>query len=273
VMSLGELVHVPACVVYGACIMIYGKAVGFLVGWFAAITSVTFSFFVVRAVGGNSFSQIKSKRIRAVLAQLDKRPFTVVLMLRMVLFAAPLLNYALALSGVSFKDYFLGSAIGIIPPLAIIAVTLDQFMLVRQLMASESTPSSAGQRIGLRGGTSGNLVAFGNMTAGGAARRSSAVNTSSPDGAAIVQSSSEAAFVAAALTNSTSTPALAALSAIGANASALAASWLASASGAQAPSAILAAALLNGSSGGLGQGPAAAGAELAAALVNASSAG
>ncbi|CAK0789698.1 unnamed protein product, partial [Prorocentrum cordatum] len=77
VMSLGELVHVPAgdgWVVYGACIMIYGKAVGFLVGWFAAITSVTFSFFVVRAVGGKSFSQIKSKRIRAVLAQLDKRP-------------------------------------------------------------------------------------------------------------------------------------------------------------------------------------------------------
>jgi len=270
VMSLGELVHVPACVVYGACIMIYGKAVGFLVGWFAAITSVTFSFFVVRAVGGKSFSQIKSKRIRAVLAQLDKRPFTVVLMLRMVLFAAPLLNYALALSGVSFKDYFLGSAIGIIPPMAIIAVTLDQFMLVRQLMASEGAPASAGQRLGLRGRPPGNLVAFGNMTAGGAARRSSAANGGSSDGAANAESSSAAAFVAAALTNSTPAPALAALSAAGANASALAASWLASAPGAGAPPAILAAALLGG---GAGHGASDATARLAAALVNASSAG
>ncbi|CAK0869797.1 unnamed protein product [Prorocentrum cordatum] len=273
VMSLGELVHVPAgdgWVVYGACIMIYGKAVGFLVGWFAAITSVTFSFFVVRAVGGKSFSQIKSKRIRAVLAQLDKRPFTVVLMLRMVLFAAPLLNYALALSGVSFKDYFLGSAIGIIPPMAIIAVTLDQFMLVRQLMASEGAPASAGQRLGLRGRPPGNLVAFGNMTAGGAARRSSAANGGSSDGAANAESSSAAAFVAAALTNSTPAPALSERLRQQTPEASEAASWLASAPGAGAPPAILAAALLGG---GAGHGASDATARLAAALVNASSAG
>ncbi|CAK0807844.1 unnamed protein product, partial [Prorocentrum cordatum] len=86
--------------------------------------------------------------------------------------------------------------------------TLWQFMLVRQLMASEGAPASAGQRLGLRGRPPGNLVAFGNMTAGGAARRSSAANGGSSDGAANAESSSAAAFVAAALTSSTPAPAL-----------------------------------------------------------------
>ncbi|CAK0807845.1 unnamed protein product, partial [Prorocentrum cordatum] len=70
--------------------------------------------------------------------------------------------------------------------------TLWQFMLVRQLMASEGAPASAGQRLGLRGRPPGNLVAFGNMTAGGAARRSSAANGGSSDGAANAESSSAA---------------------------------------------------------------------------------
>ncbi|CAK0807843.1 unnamed protein product, partial [Prorocentrum cordatum] len=121
--------------------------------------------------------------------------------------------------------------------------TLWQFMLVRQLMASEGAPASAGQRLGLR---------------------SSAANGGSSDGAANAESSSAAAFVAAALTSSTPAPALSERLRQQTPEASEAASWLASAPGAGAPPAILAAALLGG---GAGHGASDATARLAAALV------
>jgi len=137
VMALGEVVHVPAVVTYSVCIMIYGKLLGFFVGWVAVIVSVAFSFLLVRAVGGDSLIHTKNRRMQRMLAQLHERPITTVLLLRIVLFAAPALNFALALSRVSFYHYIIGSIVGVVPPLIVFALAVDWFVSAHNLLVAD----------------------------------------------------------------------------------------------------------------------------------------
>ena len=52
-----------------------------------------------------------------MLARLDARPIRSIVLLRKLLQSVPALNYTLALSGVGFRSYLLGTALGL--PLSI----------------------------------------------------------------------------------------------------------------------------------------------------------
>jgi len=51
-----------------------------------------------------------------------------VIVLRLALWMAPPVNYLLAMSSVTFRDYALGSAIGLAPPVVAIALFFDWFL-------------------------------------------------------------------------------------------------------------------------------------------------
>src|SRR5688572_29095658 len=96
--AIGELVHVPGMVFVGAGIMAYGKAVGFAVALVGSLVSITVSFFFVRAIGGKILAEVERPFVKKMMARLESRPILTVAMLRAVLWLAPALNYALALS-------------------------------------------------------------------------------------------------------------------------------------------------------------------------------
>jgi uncharacterized membrane protein YdjX (TVP38/TMEM64 family) len=60
-----------------------------------------------------------------MLGHLDARPIRTVFALRLVLWLAPALNYALALTRARFRDYAIGSALGLILPVAGAAILFD----------------------------------------------------------------------------------------------------------------------------------------------------
>ena len=91
----------------------------------ASVVSVSFSFFVVRAIAGKPLSQIERPFFKKILARLDRQPIRVVLVLRLLLFLSPKLNYALALTNVRFRDYLIGSALGILLPLGGVSLLFD----------------------------------------------------------------------------------------------------------------------------------------------------
>ncbi len=113
---VAELVHVPGIVFVAAGVYAYGMVPGFFLGLVAAVASIALSFFVVRTVGGKQMmADIEKPIAKKMLAQLETHPLRAVIVLRLVLFMLPALNYALALSPVRFRDYLVGSAIGITP--------------------------------------------------------------------------------------------------------------------------------------------------------------
>ncbi len=128
VFSLGEFIHVPGIVFVGGGILAYGKLLGFFAAFLGANVSVCFSFLVVRKIGGQVARDSRFGFVRRAMKQLDTRPIATVAVLRMVLFISPAINYALALSGVRFRDYLIGSALGLSGPLLAITLFFDKLI-------------------------------------------------------------------------------------------------------------------------------------------------
>ena len=122
---VGELVHVPGVVFLAAAVLAYGRLVGFGAAYLGAILSVVVSFLVVRAVGGRPLGALSHPRALRVLAHLEQRPVLVISALRLVLWMAPALNYALALSPVRLRDYVIGSVLGLLFPLALASFFIE----------------------------------------------------------------------------------------------------------------------------------------------------
>ena len=125
VFSLGLLAQLPGLLFIAVAVLAYGREVGALVALGGSIVAVSVSFVVVRRFGGSALAELKSPLLQRMLAQLDTRPLRSVIVLRAVFGVAPFLNYALALSSLGFRDYLIGSAIGMAAPITVAAVILD----------------------------------------------------------------------------------------------------------------------------------------------------
>jgi uncharacterized membrane protein YdjX (TVP38/TMEM64 family) len=123
--AVGELVHIPGVVFVGAASVAYGNVLGALAAYLGALASVSTSFFVVRTIGGQPLGEVKRPFVRKILARLDERPLATIAILRLIFWMAPALNYALAMSKVRFRDYFLGSALGLLLPIPLVAIFFD----------------------------------------------------------------------------------------------------------------------------------------------------
>lgn len=126
VFALGELLHVPGIVFVGAAAIAYGDALGTAAGYVGAVVSVTVSFIVVRAIGGQPLGNVKRPWMRKVLGRLDRQPVRTVALLRLVFFMAPAVNYALAMTSLRLRDYVIGSALGLILPIPLVVLFFDR---------------------------------------------------------------------------------------------------------------------------------------------------
>jgi uncharacterized membrane protein YdjX (TVP38/TMEM64 family) len=122
---LGELAHVPGFVFIGAAILAYGRLEGGVLGYVGALAAVAVAFLVVRGIGGQALSSIRRPIVVRLLAHVDDRPVLAVAGLRSVLWMTPALTYALALTRVRFRDYMIGSALGLAVPIALMSWFFD----------------------------------------------------------------------------------------------------------------------------------------------------
>lgn len=121
----GELVHIPGMIFVLAGLAIWGRGEGLAIAFVGANLSVILSFVVVRAVGGKTLSMIDNKWLKKALDQLEKRPIPTVIVVRLLFWLAPAANYMLAMSPVRLRDFIVGSAIGLAPPIAGVAILFD----------------------------------------------------------------------------------------------------------------------------------------------------
>ena len=110
--TVGELISVPGLVFVVVAAVVYGPISGGIIAYVGAIGSVTVSFIVIRTVGGKPLGKIKWRFFERMMTKLEDRPTLTVAILRIPLALAAPLNYALALSPIGFRHYFVGSAIG-----------------------------------------------------------------------------------------------------------------------------------------------------------------
>lgn len=131
--SLGNLLQVPGWIFLAAAVLALGKFWGGMATYVAAVVSCMLTFWVIRLVGGDALRQLRGKWALKLLAQLDARPVASVVVLRTLLQTVPALNYALAMSGISWRNYLAGTLLGLPLPIAVYCLLFDWLALLLHL--------------------------------------------------------------------------------------------------------------------------------------------
>jgi uncharacterized membrane protein YdjX (TVP38/TMEM64 family) len=125
VFALGNLVQIPGWIFLAAAVLALGRTWGGLVTYAAAILSCSITFFAIRLVGGDALRRMNGKLATRLLSELDAHPIRNIVLLRTLFQTVPVLNYALALSGVRFRDYLAGTLLGLPFPIALYCLFFD----------------------------------------------------------------------------------------------------------------------------------------------------
>jgi uncharacterized membrane protein YdjX (TVP38/TMEM64 family) len=123
--ALGNLLQLPGWIFLAAAVLALGRTWGGLATYVAATLSCTFTFFSIRFLGGDALRELHNRFAIKLLSQLDARPVTSIALLRVLLQNVPPLNYALALSGVKFRHYLLGTLLGLPLPIFLYCLFFD----------------------------------------------------------------------------------------------------------------------------------------------------
>ncbi|MGB0496260.1 MAG: TVP38/TMEM64 family protein [Kangiellaceae bacterium] len=124
--ALGNFIQIPGLLFLVAAVVTLGKFQGGMVTYAAAIISCVISFVVIRLLGGDILRNFKHSWANKVFHQLDEKPIKSIFILRSVFQTLPLLNYGLALSGVSFKNHLVATLIALPLPIFIYCVFIDE---------------------------------------------------------------------------------------------------------------------------------------------------
>lgn len=120
--AVGNLMQVPGWIFLASAVVVLGRTTGGLATYLAACTSCVCTFGVVRAIGSNALQRLDGKFAAGLLARLHAHPVRNVALLRTVFQTLPALNYTLALSGISFRQYLLGTLLGLPLPIVLYCV-------------------------------------------------------------------------------------------------------------------------------------------------------
>jgi uncharacterized membrane protein YdjX (TVP38/TMEM64 family) len=123
--SLGNLAHVPGWIFLASAVLVLGRWNGGLVTYLTASFSCAVTFLSVRLVGGNTVQQMRGKFAQGMLTQLHAHPIRNVLVLRALFQTLAALNYTLAMSGISFRQYMIATLLGLPFPIAVYCLLFD----------------------------------------------------------------------------------------------------------------------------------------------------
>lgn len=127
---LGNLIQIPGWLFLAAAVLALGKAWGGVATYIAASISCAFTFLVIRQIGGDALRKLDSPIALRLLGRLDARPVRSILVLRMLFQTVPALNYSLALSGVGFRDYLIGTLLGLPLPIFLYCLFFDYLAML-----------------------------------------------------------------------------------------------------------------------------------------------
>ena len=114
---LGNLIQIPGWLFLAAAVLALGQLWGGVATYIAASVSCSFTFLIIRWIGGDALRKLNNRIVTRLLGRLDARPVSSILLLRMLFQTVPALNYSLAMSGVGFRDYLIGTLLGLPLPI------------------------------------------------------------------------------------------------------------------------------------------------------------
>jgi uncharacterized membrane protein YdjX (TVP38/TMEM64 family) len=119
--AVGVCLFVPGLLLTGIGALLFGPYRGFIYIWVGAMIGASGAFFIGRTLGRDFASTVTGDRLKKYDDAIEKNGFTVVLYLRLLYFPFTPMNFGMGLTKVRFRDYLLGTGIGIMVGTFIIA--------------------------------------------------------------------------------------------------------------------------------------------------------
>ena len=110
----GVCLFLPGTLLTGLGAAIFGAYWGFVYVWFGAMAGASIAFWIGRKLGREFASSLIGDRLKKYDDAIERNGFAAVLYLRLVYFPFTPMNFGMGLTKVHFRDYFLGTGLGII---------------------------------------------------------------------------------------------------------------------------------------------------------------
>ena len=114
VYAAGVCLFVPGTLLTTLGGAIFGATQGFLYVWVGAMLGASAAFWIGRTLGRDLAASLVGDRLKKYDEAIERNGFATVLYLRLVYFPFTPMNFVMGLTRVRFRDYFFGTALGIV---------------------------------------------------------------------------------------------------------------------------------------------------------------
>ena len=114
VYATGVCLFVPGTLLTGLGAVIFGPYRGFIYVWTGAMLGAAAAFWIGRTLGRDFAASLISDKLKKYDDAIARNGFAAVLYLRLVYFPFSAMNFGMGLTKVKFRDYFWGTALGIL---------------------------------------------------------------------------------------------------------------------------------------------------------------
>ena len=112
--AVGVCFFLPGTLLTTIGAAIFGPYFGFIYVWLGAMLGASLSFFIGRYLGRDFAASLIGDKLKKYDEAIERNGFATVLYLRLVYFPFTPMNFGMGLTRVHFRDYFSGTAFGII---------------------------------------------------------------------------------------------------------------------------------------------------------------
>ena len=112
--AAGVCLFLPGTLLTGLGAAIFGPYYGFFYVWIGAMLGAAAAFIIGRTLGREFAASLIGNRLKRYDDAIERNGFATVLYLRLVYFPFTPMNFGMGLTKVTFKDYLLGTGLGII---------------------------------------------------------------------------------------------------------------------------------------------------------------
>ena len=114
VYTAGVCLFIPGTLLTTLGAALFGPYWGFIYVWVGAMAGASAAFLIGRTLGREFASSLIGDRLKKYDEAIEKNGFATVLYLRLLYFPFTPMNFGMGLTQVRFRDYFVGTGLGII---------------------------------------------------------------------------------------------------------------------------------------------------------------
>ena len=114
VYTAGVCLFIPGTLLTTLGAALFGPYWGFIYVWVGAMAGASAAFLIGRTLGREFAASLIGNRLRKYDDSIEKNGFATVLYLRLLYFPFTPMNFGMGLTKVRFRDYFVGTGLGII---------------------------------------------------------------------------------------------------------------------------------------------------------------